>query len=129
VYRSVNVVTICLYRFEVEATPAGEPITHPKNYWAAHGVWCAISAGSAVLPFCPDRGGVDSTAEQFCCEVGNEGEDLLLVLAYLVSPGERSGGMEWRLAQPVGDGRPSSCARIGGWAAGFTEAWACWWPS
>src|SRR4029079_11927291 len=92
VYRSVNVVTICLYRFEVEATPAGESITHPKNYWAAHVVWCAISAGSAPLPFCPDRGAVDSTAEQFCCVVGNAGEDLLLVPAYLVSPGERSAG-------------------------------------
>jgi hypothetical protein len=36
VYRSVDIDTIYLYRFEIEATPAGEPITHPKNYCAAH---------------------------------------------------------------------------------------------
>jgi hypothetical protein len=100
--RSVNIATICLYRFEIEATPAGEPITHPKNYRAAHVVRRAISAGSAVLPFCPDRAAVDSTAEQFGCEVGNEGKDPFLVPAYLLSPGERSGRMGWSLTAVVG---------------------------
>jgi hypothetical protein len=99
VYRSVDIAAICLYRFEIEATPAGEPITQTKNYRAAHVVWRAISAGSAVLPFRPDRGTVNSTAEQFGCEVGNEGEDFLLVLAYLVSAGERSGRMDWSLTR------------------------------
>jgi hypothetical protein len=87
-YCSVNIGTICLYRFEVKATPTGESITHSKNYGATHMVWGAISASSAVLPFCPDRVAVVSTAEQFDCEVGNEGEDLCLVPTYLVSPGE-----------------------------------------
>jgi hypothetical protein len=102
VYRSVDVAAICLYRFEIEATPAGKPITHAKNYRTAQVVWRAISAGPAVLPFCPDRGAVNSTAEQIGCEVGNEGKDLLLVPAYLVSPGERSGRMDWSLTSVVG---------------------------
>jgi len=93
VYGSVDTVTTRLYGFEIEATPAGEAITHPKNYRAAHVVWRAISARSTVLPFRPERGAVYSAAEQLGCEVGNEGEDLFLVPAHLVPAGERPGRM------------------------------------
>ena len=88
VYCSIDIDTIRLYRFEVEATPAGEPTTHPKNYGAAHMMWRTILAGAAMLPFRPDRVAIHGAAEQFDSKVGNKGENSFLILPYLIPPGE-----------------------------------------
>jgi hypothetical protein len=88
VYCSIDIGTICLYWFEVEATPAGEPITHPKGYGAAHMVRRTISARTAVLPFRPDRVAIYGTAKQVDCNVGDKGKNLFLIPPYLIPPGE-----------------------------------------
>ena len=91
--RLVHAPAAVLDRLEVEPGPRCLSVLHPEDHYSAHDVRGAVRAGAAVLPLAPHGVSVYRHAGHLGGDVGDSGEDLRPVAAYLLGPDESPLGM------------------------------------